>query len=185
MSTNLFQGTLVRLVTNNPEETAKLVSRWDRNSLYSRLLDDQPLIRFSEKKVRERFEKHLDKLPPEIFFFSIQAEDSQKVIGFVGLWTPEWSHSNSWVSIGIGEPDYWGKGYGTEAMKMVLRYAFTELNLHRVSLGVLGYNQRAIHSYEKAGFTREGIQRKALNREGQRWDVYYMGILRSEWERSQ
>jgi len=70
-------------------------------------------------------------------------------------------------------------------MKMVLRYAFTELNRHRVSLGVLGYNDRAIHSYEKAGFTHEGTSRKSISREGQRWDVHFMGVLRSEWERSQ
>jgi RimJ/RimL family protein N-acetyltransferase len=185
MSDNLFQGKLVRLVTSNPEEKAKLFSRWNRNSLYARLLDDQPQIPFSEKKIKEWFEKDLDKLPPESFFFNIQVEDSQKVIGFIGLWTPEWSHSNSWVSIGIGEPDYWGKGCGTEAMQLVLRYAFTELNLHRVSLGVFGYNQRAIRSYEKAGFALEGVARKAMSREGQRWDIHFMGVLRSEWERSQ
>ena len=185
MSTNLFQGKLIRLVASSPDETAKLASRWYRNSLYARLLDDQPQIPFSEKKIKEWHEKNLDKLPPESFFFNIQAEDSQKVIGFIGLWTPEWSHSNSWVSIGIGEPDYWGKGCGTEAMQLVLRYAFTELNLHRVSLGVLGYNQRAIRSYEKAGFTHEGSSRKSMSREGQRWDVHFMGVLRSEWEQSQ
>jgi RimJ/RimL family protein N-acetyltransferase len=66
-------------------------------------------------------------------------------------------------------------------MKIVLRYAFAELNLHRVSLGVFEYNPRAIRSYEKAGFQHEGRARKHLNHEGQRWDIFFMGILREEW----
>ena len=59
---------------------------------------------------------------------------------------------------------------------------FNELNLHRVSLDVFEYNPRAIRSYEKVGFVFEGRTRKFLNREGQRWDMIFMGILRSEWE---
>ena len=70
-------------------------------------------------------------------------------------------------------------------MRVILRFAFTELNLHRVSLTVFDYNQRAIRSYEKAGFRMEGRQRGFLKREGQRWDLIYMGILRSEWEATQ
>ena len=64
---------------------------------------------------------------------------------------------------------------------LILRYAFLELNLQRVSLDVFDYNQRAIRSYEKAGFTLEGRQRGVLLREGKRWDLVYMGILREEW----
>jgi RimJ/RimL family protein N-acetyltransferase len=66
-------------------------------------------------------------------------------------------------------------------MKLVLRYAFLELNLRRVTLNVFEYNERAIRSYEKAGFRLEGSQRQAIQREGRRWDMVYMGILREEW----
>ncbi len=87
------------------------------------------------------------------------------------------------MGIGLGERKYWSKGYGTDAMRIILRYAFTELNLHRVSLDTFEYNPRAIRSYEKAGFKIEGRVRQLLNREGRRWDVIYMGILREEWEK--
>jgi RimJ/RimL family protein N-acetyltransferase len=72
-------------------------------------------------------------------------------------------------------------------MKLILQYAFMELNLHRVSLDVFDYNPRAIHSYEKVGFKMEGRQRGILLREGKRWDMVFMGILRKEWlgQRSQ
>ena len=66
-------------------------------------------------------------------------------------------------------------------MRVILRYAFEELNLYRVSLNVFGYNPRAIHTYEKIGFQHEGFQREVLDRDGQRWDLIYMGILRAEW----
>ncbi len=89
------------------------------------------------------------------------------------------------MGIGIGEREYWGNGYGTDAMRAILHFAFTELNLYRVSLNVFEYNPRAIRSYEKAGFVAEGRQRQVLNRDGRRWDVIYMGILHEEWERRQ
>jgi RimJ/RimL family protein N-acetyltransferase len=64
----------------------------------------------------------------------------------------------------------------------MLRYAFCELNLHRVSLTVFEYNPRGIHSYEKCGFKHEGCIRELILRDGKRWDVLHMGILRQEWQ---
>jgi len=66
-------------------------------------------------------------------------------------------------------------------MHLILRYAFSELNLERVSLNVFAYNLRAIHSYEKSGFVHEGRKRGVLRREGRRYDLVFMGILRTDW----
>jgi len=85
------------------------------------------------------------------------------------------------VGLGIGERDFWGRGYGTDVMKLILRYAFMEINLRRVTLTVFEYNPRAIRSYEKAGFRHEGRLRKLLHRDGRRYDELFMGILREEW----
>ena len=76
----------------------------------------------------------------------------------------------SGVSIAIGEAKQWGKGYGYEVMQLVLRFAFDELNLHRVQLAL----------YEKLGFQREGVHREHLQRNGKRYDMYLYGLLRSE-----
>jgi RimJ/RimL family protein N-acetyltransferase len=97
------------------------------------------------------------------------------------VWIESWAHGEGWVGIGIGERAYWGNGYGTEAMCLLLRFAFAELNLQRVSLGVYAYNPRALRSYEKAGFRHEGVVRADCRRDGQRWDSVFMGILREEW----
>jgi RimJ/RimL family protein N-acetyltransferase len=114
--------------------------------------------------------------------FAVRTLADDRFIGFVGLHAIRWKDGEAFIGIGIGERDYWDKGYGTDAMRVVLRYAFNELGLHRISLGVFEYNPRAIRSYEKAGFTNEGRERKVLNRDGKRYDVVDMGILREEWE---
>ena len=70
-------------------------------------------------------------------------------------------------------------------MQLILKLAFQEWNLHRVSLAVLGYNERAIRAYEKVGFKLEGALRGFVQRDGQRWDMPMMGVLRKEWEELQ
>jgi len=85
------------------------------------------------------------------------------------------------MGIGIGEREFRGKGYGRDALNILLRYAFMELNLRRVTLTVFEYNEQAIRMYQQAGFRLEGRHRQVLHREGRRWDMLEMGILREEW----
>jgi RimJ/RimL family protein N-acetyltransferase len=146
-----------------------------------RLLDNDPARPVSARITRGRFEGELDPDNLDGFYFIIHKLDADQRIGFVGLGGISWNHGEAWVGIGLGERAYWGKGYGTDAMRVILRYAFTELNLHRVSLGVFEYNPRAIRSYEKVGFVSEGRSRKQVGREGKRWDEVHMGIRRDEW----
>jgi RimJ/RimL family protein N-acetyltransferase len=134
---------------------------------------------YTAKAAKEEWEK--DEPSNDFVVFDIIALDSDKPIGFVALFAIDYVRGNTWVGIGIGERDYWGKGCGTEAMRMAIRYAFVELNLHRVNLGVFEYNPRAQRAYEKAGFVYEGRSRQELHREGRRWDGIYMGVLRPEW----
>ena len=150
-----------------------------------RLLDMWPATPFSVKKIEEWVKKDLEESRPNSVFFLIREKAENRLIGEIGLDGIRWNHGDTFVGIGIGERELWGKGYGTDAMRVMLRYAFTELNLHRVSLDVFEYNPRGIRSYEKAGFKVEGHHRGALNRDGRRWNEYFMGILRSEWEQSQ
>ena len=176
---DLFRGELVRLAALNPEEIGPLLSRWDRDSLRIRLLDSDAPILFSAKARKEWLEKQIEK---ETYFgFSIRALADDRVVGEIGLGGLRWAFGDAFVGIGLGDRADWNKGYGTEAMRLVLRYAFLELNLHRVSLGVFEYNQRAMRSYEKAGFQVEGRIRGDLHRDGRRWDGVFMGVLRSEW----
>jgi len=181
MNTNLFQGEHIRLVSEDPEVMAKAFSKWDRDSEYMRLLDSDPPILWSEKKIKQWIEKDMDGDQNSEFIFPIRTLDDDNLIGFVGLFEVSWNNGDAWIGIGLGERNYWGNGYGTDAMRVILRYAFQELNLCRVTLGVFEYNKRAMRSYKKAGFSIEGRIRGEVLRQGRRWDTFIMGILREEW----
>ena len=182
MSTGLFEGQLVRLSSEDPQILAQAFARWNQNSEYFRLLDSDPAHLWSANKFKEFLEKELESILVVNLLFSIRTLDADKLIGFIALDGINWTDRDSYVAIGIGEPDFWGRGCGTDAMRLMLRYAFTELNLHRISLNVYAYNQRGIRSYEKCGFKHEGCIREFVLRDGRRSDMLHMGILRSEWE---
>jgi RimJ/RimL family protein N-acetyltransferase len=182
MNGNLFRGTLVRLTAEDPELLGKAFSGWDRDSEFRRLLDDEPPCLWSAKKVQSWFEQDSYEGDESGVSFCIRTLQEDCLIGYIGLWDIVWSHGDAELGIGIGDRVSWGKGYGTDAMQVILRYGFNELNLKRITLGVFDYNTRAIRSYEKTGFTLEGRMRKALYRDGSRADILYMGILREEWQ---
>ncbi len=178
---NLFQGDLVRLAVDEAQTMAEAFSRWSRDSEYQRLLDTDPSYPRSIKSTKEWVEKEREKDPPENFIFTIRTLADDRLIGEIGLDGVKWSQGETFIGIGVGERDLWGKGFGTDAMQVILRFAFSELNLQRVSLDVFEYNPRAISSYEKVGFVHEGRMRGLLYRDGQRYDLIFMGILRDEW----
>ena len=178
---DLFRGELVRLTLVEPEEGAKASALWQRDTEFQRLLDNSPARSNSEKKIKEWFEKDAENgFKPERYGFSVRTLADDRHIGFLGLWV-DLIHSEAWVGLGIGEREFWSKGYGTDMMKLCQQYVFNELSLERLSLGLFEYNPRALRSYEKCGFRLEGRTRKDTLREGTRADSLWMGILREEW----
>jgi len=112
----------------------------------------------------------------------IRAGDAWCLAGNTGLFHLEWTNRSAEFGIFIGDKSNWDKGFGTEAVLLILRHAFHTLNLNRIYLRVLATNPRARRAYEKAGFTLEGTFRQAMFRHGQYVDVHLMSILRSEWK---
>jgi RimJ/RimL family protein N-acetyltransferase len=180
MSHSPFTGTLVCLKAYDPATAAEAIARWGLDSEYHRLDDSGPVYPPLAQRIRAQSEAYEPR--GSRFTFAIHTLADERLIGIIDIEITQWANGDAYVGIGIGERDMWGKGYGTDAMRVMLRYAFRELNLHRVTLTVFEYNPRAIRSYEKAGFVVEGRLRKWLNREGRRWDMIHMGILREEWE---
>lgn len=177
----VLEGALVRLSRGRPiEQDVSLRLKWDRDTQYQRLLDSEPPRLTNEATMRK---DSADQGLPDNkgFGFGIRALADDRLLGFTYLSIASWVHRDAWVAIGLGARDDWGKGYGTEAMRLTLRFAFEELNLHRVTLSVFGNNARAMRSYEKAGFRPEGRMRGAMRRDGERIDIVYMGVLRSEF----
>jgi RimJ/RimL family protein N-acetyltransferase len=103
------------------------------------------------------------------------------LIGNCGVFDLDTVNRSAELGIMIGEKSEWNKGYGAEAMTLLLRHCFETLNLHRAFLRVYVDNVRAVRSYEKAGFVLEGRLREAVYKFGKYEDVLVMGVLRSEW----
>jgi len=131
-------------------------------------------------------ERWFENLPnrKDDFLFAVEAliDDRWVHIGNVGLENVDWKNSCCVFGIALGEKEYWGKGYGTKTTKTILRYAFNELNLHRVELEVYAYNTRAIRCYVKSGFRHEGTRRQSRFHDGRYHDALRMGILREEFQ---
>lgn len=106
------------------------------------------------------------------------------VIGFIGYFNANRRIGKVDVGIGIGEKAYWGKGYGREAMRLLLAHVFDDLGFQRVGLDTWGGNERALRSYEACGFRIEGRLRRAELVDGIYYDNVVMGLLREEWDAS-
>jgi len=111
----------------------------------------------------------------------IKVGDEWVSIGNCGLMGINWRVRECEFGIFIGEKAYWNKGYGTEALLLMLRHGFETLNLNRIGLRVYANNPRAIRSYEKTGFVHEGTLRQGHYQDGEYIDVHLMSILCSEW----
>ena len=177
----IFRGDLVRLCAMDSDETGKAFSRWDRDSEFRRFLDSGVAHFVSSKKLKKKIEEEIAEQPLRQYPFGVRTLKDDALIGVGDLYVYNWTGRDAFVGLGFGEREFWGKGYGTDLMSLLLRYAFAEINLNRVTLNVFEYNPRAVRSYEKAGFRHEGRMRQFLNKEGKRWDMLFMGILRKEW----
>jgi RimJ/RimL family protein N-acetyltransferase len=155
---------------NDPE-----VQRWISLRMPLSLAEEEEW--FSNQLKKSPFERPLA--------IEIQPDPQKEDWIFVGnctLFKIDWQNRSAEIGIHIGEKTYWDQGYGTKAMRLLLKHGFETLNLHRLWLQVFETNQRAIRSYEKAGFSLEGKFREAQFQEGKYLDVMIMSVLRSEWQ---
>lgn len=136
------------------------------------------------EKIEEEFEKSIIKLDKrEAGEFSIYTMgETPELIGGIGYRNLHIVARRCTVGIGIGVKEYWGKGYGTDAMKTLVHYLFTTMNLKRVELETWSGNERAIRSYEKCGFVVEGRLREATYLDGKYFDTIVMGVLKKEFQ---
>jgi RimJ/RimL family protein N-acetyltransferase len=114
----------------------------------------------------------------------IAERESGRLVGVCGLHRIDLKNRHAEFGIFIGESDARGKGLGTEATALVIKYAFETLNLHRVWLRVYEDNKPAIRAYEKVGFRQEGVLRQENFRRGRYWNTVVMGLLTTDWKKA-
>ncbi len=117
----------------------------------------------------------------ETYSFAIETLEDEKYIGGCGVNHIDWKNSAVTVGIFIGDKNYWSRGYGTDAMNLLVKFIFEQMNVNKVKLQVYSFNDRARKCYEKCGFVKEGILRQEIFRDGRYHDIYAMGILREEY----
>jgi len=151
--------------------------RWFNDPALRRLL----LLPFPTTRMGER--EFIDKMVhlKDGVVLSIVVKKGGRLIGNVSLFKLQSVHRSAELGIAVADLSMASKGYGTEAMRLMLDYAFGTLNLNRVELSVHDFNRRALAAYRKLGFVEEGRKRQSYFCDGKYHDDIVMGILRSEW----
>lgn len=138
-----------------------------------------PMSMVDEENWFERVSKGDPKEKP--LAIEIRKGKNWKMIGNCGVFGISSTNRSAELGIMIGAKEEWNRGYGAEAMTLLLRHCFETLNLNRACLRVYEENVRAVRSYEKAGFVLEGRQREAVYKRGKYDNILFMSVLRSEW----
>lgn len=178
MKENIFYGNLVRLREYHKDDLSiawQYVNDWE---IKKYLAPDIPLPwKFEEE---EKWYEELSSKNAEHYSFAIERISDGQYIGGCGINALDWKNSVATVGIFLGR-SFLSQGYGTDAMKVLVNFIFSEMNIHKVILHVFAFNVRAIKSYEKAGFKIEGTLRSQIFRDGKYHDEIIMGILKEEW----
>lgn len=129
---------------------------------------------------REIFEK----MAKEEHIYAVIDSDLGKMIGIVGLYNIRHTNGTADLEIIIGQKEYWNRGYGEEATRLMVDFGFNILNMKNIMTTAIEYNVRALRSFEKIGFKEGGRRRQAYSIAGSQYDVVYMDIIPEEFEGS-
>lgn len=172
----MLKANHIQLAPLTPGDSPKMFKWINDRSLVLCSASYRPITRAQHNAWFESIRKRND-----VCLFGIRLVRSGKLIGSCQLHSVSPVHRTAELQIRIGEQDKLRRGYGTEALRLLLKFAFHDLNLHRVYLHVFERNVPAIRTYEKIGFMREGLLRSAAHIDGKYVNVVVMGILQNEF----
>lgn len=174
-----------------PHVMLRPLERTDLNERYLGWLNDPEVTRYVESGAfpstaedLENFYRTVSSSRNDVIL-AVVDKQSGRHIGNVKLGPIQWVQRCATFGILIGEKDFWGKGAGEEATRLMVEYGFQRLNLHRIDLGVCAEHEAAVRCYEKVGFKVEGRMREDLFQAGGYKDRLWMGLLRSEYNARQ
>lgn len=182
MGNDLLCGELVTLKRPTKDDAA-IIGGWMADIEYQRMLR-RGMVYPGDGGDTDAWFSHMLKEDAG-YPFAIRRNDDDTLVGFLVIKDIMWASRNCSLVIGIGDKNQRGRGFGTDAMRVLLRYCFMEMNLYRVGLEVMAYNTGAIRAYTKAGFQPEGVLRGFVYRDGVYYDIQLMSVLRPEWEAQQ
>lgn len=181
----MLEGRRVRLRSFELSDVEEIMKYWNNVELRRFLgnVDRGPAASNEEEEwIRNTWKQRQERTA---FTFAVEAIAENKLIGGTGLFNIDWTSRSAETGISIYNPEYWGKGYGSESLNLILGFAFRDLNLNRVQLEVFDFNERAQECYLKVGFKEVGRRRKNRFVDGEYRDSILMDILREEWQQAQ
>ncbi len=183
IQTQLFEAKDVRFGPIDHDVHPEIESKWTHDAEFMRLMELKPVRPLSPavvKKQYEAIEKEMEE-DKNLFYFTIRTREDDRFIGKALVEWIDWTNGNGFIRLGIGAAEDRRKGYGSQALSMLLRYSFSELNLYRVTAVMPAYNEGALALFQKFGFVEEVRRRKAMHRDGEFWDLVSFGLLNAEW----
>lgn len=175
---NLLQGKRVRLRPLREEDLQSLGSWW--NDPAWMVFQGTKIVPTPSSPTAEMFRVWSSNKDASSFGFSVEDIDSERLVGHVTIWGVDPVVRSGTLGIMIGG-QYVAQGFGTDAIRILLRFAFEELGLNKIELSLWEYNSRALRTYENFGFVIEGTRRAAAYHAGRYWAQIQMGILKSEF----
>jgi RimJ/RimL family protein N-acetyltransferase len=176
----MLTGKTTRLRKLQDADATRMLPHWNSYELRQYLASPLPV---SEADLVELIaSKHASFKARTEFFFGIEALDSSKLIGVASLENVSWLSRHAFVGmLGLFDPEQRGKGYGKDALLLLLDFGFNMLDLHAIILWVEAFNTSAINFYEGMGFKAGGTMREMAFRNGKRTDVIVMDMLKPEF----
>lgn len=184
IQTQLFEAQDIRLGPIDHEAHPEIESKWTHDAEFMRLMELKPVRPLSPAALKKEYESIEKKMEEDknLFYFTIRVREDDRLIGKAVIEWVDWTNGNGWIRLGLGAAEDRRRGLGSQTLRLLLRFAFAELNLYRVSVMLPEYNEGAIRLFHKFGFVEEVRRRQALERDGRAWDLLTFGQLRSEWE---
>ena len=173
----MLEGSRVTLRRHVPENLAAF-RRWYSDPEIARL------ARYQEAPMRpDEIERFFAArvVGDDALAMAIHELATDRLVGTCAFSQLDGDNGSALYHITIGEKDAWGRGYGTEATRLMLDHAFGTLGLHRIALFVFEFNERAIRAYRRCGFVIEGRARESIYRDGRWWDELAMSVLERDW----
>lgn len=182
ISTSLYTGKLVRLTRIEMEKDPETLAAWSEEATLARMLDQTPARPLAPEQIKKRLEQVEKEMDEEknLFYFHLRPVGEEKLVGWGKIYRILWPSQIGNLELAIG-PAEQKQGYGSEALKLLLRLAFNELNLNRLTVILPEYNVNGLEFVKKFGFSEEVRRREVIFRAGRRWDSLHFGLLRSEW----
>lgn len=175
----MFEGDKVRLRAYTREDLPETRSYVNEEGVGD-LLRSDILFPFRPED-QEKWYESLDAKSDKEYSFAIESREDGAFLGGCGVVEIRAKDRVGRIGMFLGK-EHIGKGYGIDALRVLVAFCFNEINLNKLKLDVFSFNERAVRCYEKAGFKREGVLRQDAYRYGRYHDVIVMGLLRSEWE---